>query len=239
MRWLAALATLTLGSSAFGQPVPEEPIIEPLDIEWPTLVLESAVALAIPTTWYWATEEHQQIDYSLGGDWASWEIKFTSTDKIKWDTNQFHINAIRHPFAGALDYQIARSNGLGAVGSSVFAALKGAFWEYFIEYREAPSLNDMLSNGSAGVSIGEPLYQLGQLWRGPDVTWADRARTTTFSPFDGLHDLFRKPPRRARPRAWRAIDLGAGVMRRCHLSGNRWPQAGFPLGGKSMMSAAM
>jgi len=211
VRWMAALATLTIGSAALAGPVPEEPIIPPLDVEWPTFVLEASVALAIPTSWYWATEEHQQIDYSLGGDWASWEIKFTSTEKIKWDTNQFHINAIRHPFAGAIDYQIARSNGLGTVGSAVFAALKGAFWEYFIEYREAPSLNDLLSNASAGISVGEPLYQLGQLWRGPDLTLADRARTAVFSPFDALHDAYRGPPGRARVRAWREIDLGAGV----------------------------
>jgi len=213
-RWLAALATLTVGTTVLAEPVPEDPVLEPLDIHWGMAAVETAISLGIPTIWYWTTEEHQQIDYSLGGDWSSWKLKFTSTEKIKWDTNQFHINAIRHPLGGAIDYQIARSNGVRMLGSTVFAALKGAFWEYFIEFREAPSLNDLLLNASAGVSIGEPLYQLGQLWRGPDVTWADRARTAMFSPFDALHDTYRSKPRRWRPRAWREIDLGAGAMQR-------------------------
>jgi hypothetical protein len=89
----------------------------------------------------------------------------------------------------------------------------GAFWEYFIEYRENPSINDLIINGAAGVAIGEPLWQIGQLWRGGRMSLADRARTALFSPLDATHDLYRAPPRRRR-RAWREIELGAGVTTR-------------------------
>lgn len=177
-------------------------------------VFEATVALSIPAGSYWATKEHQAVDFDIGTDWASWRTKLFSLDWVKFDTNPFHVNAIRHPLAGAVDYQIMRANGYSTNVATAFAVVKGAFWEYFIEFREDPSINDMIFNGIGGIAIGEPMYQLGQLWRGSRVTLADRARTALLSPFDAVHDIYRAPRRWHRPSAWRAIELSIGGVER-------------------------
>jgi hypothetical protein len=183
------------------------------DVHVGAIVAEMAVVFAIPTAYYWSTTEHQAVDWTLDWDWDSWKAKLLTIDKLKFDTNPFHVNALRHPLVGVLDYQIGRSNGLGGLESMWFAFATGAAWEFFIEYREAPSVNDRVANGVGGIAIGEPLYRIGQLWRGSTPSLLDRARTTLFSPWDAMHDLYRK--RRARVPAWRSILLDAG-------SGVRW-----------------
>jgi hypothetical protein len=181
------------------------------DVHVGAIALESALVLAVPTAYYWDTKEHQAIDWTLDWDWESWKSKLLSTEKLKFDTNPFHVNALRHPLVGVLDYQIARTNGLDAISSMGFAYASGVLWEFLIEFRENPSINDMIANGAGGIAIGEPLYQIAQLWRGPAPSVLDRAHTAIFSPWDAVHDTYRSP--RARSfRAWRSITLGAGSV---------------------------
>ncbi|MBC7978016.1 MAG: DUF3943 domain-containing protein, partial [Myxococcales bacterium] len=143
----------------------------------------AGIELAIPGWYYWHTKDEQKVD------WAdpSWADKLTLR-AVRFDTNAFHVNAIRHPLAGTGDYQIARSNGFGMLGSTLFAYLAGAFWELCVEYREDPSANDLIMNGAGGLAIGEPFYQIGQLWRGSHPSLADRLRTAAFSPFAAAQD---------------------------------------------------
>jgi len=173
-------------------------------------IFEAAVALAIPTTYYWQTTEHQAIDWTIGTDWESWKTKLFTTEWLKFDTNPFNVNAVRHPLVGVIDYHILRTNGFGAPASALFAAAKGVFWEYFIEFREDPSINDMLFNAWGGLAVGEPMYRIGQLWRGGVPSLGDRARTALASPFDALHDVYRRG-RWRRPAWWRSIDLEIGA----------------------------
>lgn len=175
--------------------------------------LEAAIVLAIPATAYWMTKNHQSIDWTMDWDWVTWRQKLFSVDKLRFDSNPFGVNAFRHSIAGILDYHIGRSNGFGMADSAAIAFGAGALWEYLIEYRENPSINDLIINGIVGLAVGEPLWQLGQLWRGGRMSLADRARTALFSPLDATHDLYRDPPRRRR-RAWREIELGTGVTMR-------------------------
>jgi hypothetical protein len=177
------------------------------------ITLEAAIVLAVPTAYYWNTKEHQAVDWTLDWDLESWKAKLLSTEKLKFDTNPFHYNALRHPLVGILDYQIGRTNGLGVIGSMVFAYANEVLWEFLIEFREAPSVNDMITNGAGGIAIGEPLYQIGQLWRVEKPSLADRAHTALVSPWDALHDTYRKS-RTPRFRAWRSIVLGAGSATR-------------------------
>jgi Domain of unknown function (DUF3943) len=173
-----------------------------------------AVAILIPpTAYYWGTTSLQRVDWTLGWDWKSWGSKLFSFDHIKWDTNSFTGNAIRHPLTGLYDYQIGRSNGFGPLGSELLAFGASWLWEYVIEYPEDPSLNDLIMNPAGAIAIGEPLYQLGQIWRGGDPTFADRARTLLLSPFDAVQDLWRRHPR-PRPRVWREFVLALGGDRR-------------------------
>src|SRR5262245_45555678 len=78
----------------------------------------AALALAIPAWYYWHTQEEQEVDWTH----PSWTDKLT-LHSLRFDTNPFHVNAIRHPLAGIGDYQIARSNGFGALRSTLFAYL--------------------------------------------------------------------------------------------------------------------
>lgn len=190
----------------------------PVDI--PLIVGEELLVFIPPVIWYWSTAEHQAIDWELGWDWESWREKLTF-QKVLFDTNPFFVNAIRHPAKGVLDYHIARANGLDMTGATVFATLTGAAWEYFVEYREDPSINDLIFNASGGIAIGEPLWEFGQLWRGGAMSYGDRVRTALFAPFDAIGDTVRVPHRWWRPRAWRSIELAAGAGTRRFADASR------------------
>lgn len=213
MRVLAIALVLTCAVVRIGRADDSE------QVQVGAIVVESLGVFVVPTIYYWSTTEHQAVDWTLDWDWASWKAKLLSTDKLLFDTNPFHVNALRHPLIGVLDYQIARTNGLDALGSMAFAYATGVLWEYLVEYREDPSLNDMIANGAGGIAIGEPLYQIGQLWRGGKPTLLDRVHTALFSPWDTVHDLYRAPRVARAVRAWRAIIVGAGPA-------VRWTDAG-------------
>jgi hypothetical protein len=190
------------------------------DVHYAAIAAEATLVFAIPTAYYWDTKEHQAVDWTLDWDWDSWQAKLFTVDKLKFDTNPFHVNGLRHPLVGVLDYQIGRSNGLAGITSMAFAYAAGVAWEYLIEFHEAPSINDMVANGAGGIAIGEPLYRIGQLWRGPHPSLLDRAHTTLFSPWNAAHDLYRRGPQRVR--AWRSIvaEAGSGVRAYGNRPGN-------------------
>jgi hypothetical protein len=167
----------------------------------------AALELAIPAWYYWHTQDEQEVDWTR----PSWKDKLTLR-AVRFDTNPFHVNAIRHPLAGLGDYQIARSNGFSALESTLFAYVTGAIWEFFIEYHEDPSLNDLIMNGAGGVALGEPLYQIGQLWRGGELSAIDRVRTAAFSPFAAVQDLWRPHRVWHRRRAWSDFAVTAGPI---------------------------
>jgi hypothetical protein len=166
----------------------------------------AAVEMAIPGWYYWHTQKAQEVDWTH----PSWRDKLT-LHSVRFDTNPFHVNAIRHPLAGIGDYQIARSNDFGVIGSTLFAYLAGAVWEFCVEYNEDPSLNDLIMNGTGGLAIGEPLYQIGQLWRSGELSPSDRARTAAFSPFAATQDLWRTHRAWQRRRAWSDFAFTAGA----------------------------
>lgn len=212
-RVLAVLAVLA-ASTASANPVGKSDV-DPDDERHPWIALgELGIALAIPAAYYASTKEHQAVDFDLGNDWESWKIKLFSTEKLKFDTNPFHVNALRHPIQGVVDYQIIRTNGYSSTRALLGTILKGLLWEYFVEYREDPSINDIIFNPAAAMAVGEPMYQIGQLWRGSRVTLTDRLRTAVFSPFDAFHDTHRRSKRWLRPSVWRTIDFAAGANQR-------------------------
>lgn len=188
LRALVAIAVLCCGSVARAD-VDDDGEDDPHYI---VMVGEAGLEIAIPAAYYWRTKNHQSIDWTLHWDYEGWKSKLITFERVRFDTNPFPVNAVRHPFAGFLDYQIARSNGLDVFGATAFAFLAGVAWEYFVEYREDPSINDMILNTYGGLAIGEPTHQIAQIWRGGMLSPSDRLRTALFSPADALHDLYRK-----------------------------------------------
>ena len=181
----------------------------------PLMVVENLIVTVPPGVAYWATPNDQKEDWAMHWDWSSWKSKLTSTDPIVFDTNRFEANAIRHPIVGAATYQIGRANGLSPLASTAMSLATSIVWEYLVEYKEQPSINDMISNTTAGFLIGEPLFQIGLL-ADDHPTAARRALAMVVSPFHraqketGLSALVDQP---AEPNRLEAF-VGTHVVKR-------------------------
>jgi len=200
-----------LGSLAFSTPSRADDDDEPP--HYLTAFGWTALELGLPTIYYFETQNQQMVDWAMRWDWPSWQTKLLTLDALRWDTNGFEKKAIDHPLTGVGDYQFGRTNGFGMLGSELLAFGAGVFWEYVIEFHENPSINDLIMNPAGGIAVGEPLYQLGELWRGGVMSWGDRARTALFSPFAAAQDLWRPPNRWWRPRVWHDFRFTAGAAR--------------------------
>lgn len=176
------------------------PATEPAHLGW-ALGEISAVTLA-GTAWYWANTDLNDDDWELHWDVPSWRLKLTP-DGARFDTNAFYINARNHPTAGVVNYQIGRANGFGVLGSTVLNVAASTFWEYFVEFKEIVSINDVIVNSSTGLAIGEPLLALGADLRQRSV--AHEVLSMAVAPFDALHGhgASRRP-------GWRHAVLVAG-----------------------------
>ncbi len=172
--------------------------------------LETMGATSIGTLWYWANTDLNQVDWELTWDWPSWRRKLLTLDAIRFDSNGFVFNSIRHPMAGTVFYQIGRANGFGPAGSLVFNLAGTLFWEYIVEFKELVSLNDLFVNTSTGVSIGEPFIQMGRYLHVHGESWPERALAYVLSPFEGLHGWEGRRWWQARE-PWHRLRFSAGL----------------------------
>lgn len=124
----------------------------------------------IGVTWYWTNADLNQADWDLRWDWPSWRRKIVTFDAVRFDSNDFGTNAFNHSLSGTAYYWTARANGL-SIGQSFLMANLGSFtWEYIVEFKEYPSLNDLVFTPFVGIPFGESIYQLGELFdRGSDA----------------------------------------------------------------------
>ncbi|HEY4240942.1 MAG TPA: DUF3943 domain-containing protein [Kofleriaceae bacterium] len=213
-RWIAGLVAGTLAcgvaSSTAHADDATPPVIKTPDpgedhqVHWVTTLVFAALKFGASAAYYWSTQGQQEVDWV----YPSWADKF-SLRAVRFDTNPFYVNAVRHPITGAADYLDARSNNFGVLGSLAFTFGTGFMWEYFVETYEDPAINDLIMNPVGGIGIGEPLYQIGQLWRGGELSYADRARTLLFSPYDAVQDVWRKHAW-YRPKAYADFKFSAG-----------------------------
>jgi hypothetical protein len=77
----------------------------------------------------------------------------------EWDTDEFGINFIGHPYQGTLYYNAARTQGYNYWQSAPFAIAGSLTWEYFGE-NTLPSYNDMIYTPLNGIALGEILYRV-------------------------------------------------------------------------------
>jgi hypothetical protein len=65
------------------------------------------------------------------------------------------MNFIGHPFSGAFLYAAARRNGLNLAESFGYAVASSTAYEFLLEWREKPSINDLVVTPAGGLAIGE------------------------------------------------------------------------------------
>lgn len=196
---------------------------------WSLIAIENTAFVAIGASWYWLQAPDQKPDWVLKWDAESWKMKLTTLDAIRFDTNIYWTNAFGHTQQAVVGYQINRGSGLGFGGAVLANLLHTLAWEYLVEYREYPSINDMIVNTVSGPAVGEPLWQLGRYYRTGTKSKANELIAAAFSPFDAIDNRIHKRPWRKsleRPnhrfRAWAGgatrddsvkdmIDLGADL----------------------------
>lgn len=91
---------------------------------------------------------------------ASTNLKRAFTRPPVWDSDDFALNYIAHPYTGAIYYNGLRSQGATKWQSFVFSAAQSTFWEYVIEgVAERPSIQDLIVTPVTGYFVGEIIHK--------------------------------------------------------------------------------
>jgi hypothetical protein len=134
--------------------------------------------------------------YALGN--PSWtKISFRTVKNnmdhgFVWDHDGFEMNALFHPYSGALSFTAARSCGLGFWNSIAYPFAGSLMWEIAME-NELPSSNDLVSTTTSGIVLGEISYRVSTLLlndnaAGGERVWREIA-AGILSPVHGLNRL--------------------------------------------------
>jgi hypothetical protein len=193
-------------------------------------VLESSLLLALGAAWYWHDPNPNNND--LAFDWRSWRRKI-NLQAVRLDDNKFHTNVLNHPYAGAAYFQVARGNGLSFGGSYLSALLSSTFWEYVVEFQEAPSLNDLIMTPVAGAVMGESTFRLGRWFAARPPSLGNYVGQLALSPVATLNDWLGgetgRPPRAISRVPEHRLVLQAGAQTVAFADGQRRQEAAFVL----------
>jgi len=178
---LATLLTATPARGAVTQPDdtespsdnPPHPVLRALLGEATFLVLQGA--------WYWGHQQPSESEIDADA-WSTWRAKLFSTQYLAFDQDRFNTNAVGHPIAGLLYYQIARGSGLGVGGSFLATAAASTAWKYFGEANQKLSINDLIATPAAGWVLGEASYRLGSLFADGEPSLVNCIGAVVFSP---------------------------------------------------------
>jgi hypothetical protein len=124
------------------------------------IVVMGTMIVMPPSVSKWNTTDRAAFVGAMPSHWYEHVSKGPVVDQDKWA-----INYIGHPISGSFYYQVARNDGFGVIGSTVYAAMmSGFFWEYGIEaFAEVPSTQDLIVTPLGGALLGEAMYQAGQV----------------------------------------------------------------------------
>ncbi|MGH7582483.1 MAG: DUF3943 domain-containing protein [Gemmatimonadales bacterium] len=111
-----------------------------------------------------------------------------------WDTDDFVVNMLLHPYGGSQYFQAARSNGLSYWASAPLVFLGSTEWEYFGETTR-PSINDLVNTGMGGIALGEMFYRVAATIRSNEASGGERflreLAALPFDPVGSVNRLFR------------------------------------------------
>ena len=172
-------AELRDGDSGSVSARPEHPYLR--------VVLGELAFLGLQSAWYWGHQEPSESQVSAF-TWSTWRTELFSYRYIVFDHDRFNTNAIGHPFAGTVYYQIARGNGLGVGASFLTTVAASTLWKFFGEPNQKLSTNDLIVTPAAGWVIGEATYRLGRLFADGEPSLANCIGAAFFSPVATLNE---------------------------------------------------
>jgi hypothetical protein len=149
--------------------------------------IEIGINLAVSTINYWNKYSQFIEDWQFTLTWKDQKRKFFTSEGLRLDSNNMGLNWT-HAWAGALYYNWARTNRFSPLGSFLFSFGGSLFWEYFAEWREVASINDMVFTSVGGPAIGEPLFQIASHFRSRPG-WHNRLAMVLVNPLMALNEL--------------------------------------------------
>jgi len=149
--------------------------------------LEELGILGLGTLHYYGNRDANSVDWDLDYDWPSFRQKLDGR-AYAFDTNHFETNFLSHPAAGTLYYLAARGNRLSPFAALGYATASSTVWEFFGEFRERVSVNDMIVTPLSGFIFGEALTQLGSFFDRGCATGGNRALGSLFGFSKSFHD---------------------------------------------------
>jgi len=120
--------------------------------------LEIGAILLVSDLIYYFNGKIIKQDYAYSAD-ESFVKRFSTTGTLAFDTNPMRTNTVAHPIAGTAYYLTARSNGFNSFESYAFSFASSAVWEYFCEFKEITSINDLIITPIGGLAFGESIFQ--------------------------------------------------------------------------------
>jgi len=129
-------------------------------------------------------DKEEMLEYGMFNRWK---------DNVRagpvWDEDDFFLNWIMHPWAGAVYFMSARGSGYNKWESFAYSAIMSTFfWEYGIEaFAEIPSWQDLLITPILGSLLGEQFFR----WKGNII---ENERKVLNSKFLGGTSLFIMDP---------------------------------------------
>lgn len=160
----------------------------PRDLHWGRMFAEAAVLFGIAETVYWVDKDANSFDFKYNLDWHNLRERFITFRAWSLDDNYFNTNGWRHSAQGGLNYLFARSNGFSSVQSYVVSLGLSAAWEFFGEFKEEVSFNDLVMTPRSGAVVGEAFWQMGVFFLRGDPNWFNRIAGNAFSGGRGVFD---------------------------------------------------
>lgn len=151
------------------------------------LTLEELAVLGAGIGQYWYDKNENSRDWQFKYNWAGLRARLDG-EAYAFDTNGFDTNFLFHPTSGTFYYLVGRSNHLNPFESLAVAFGSSLLWEFFGEFQEKVSINDVIVTPVAGMAWGETSLQLGAFFLRGCPGAVNDVLGATFAPLHVLHD---------------------------------------------------
>ncbi len=141
------------------------------DLHWGRMFVEAGVLFGILESVYWFDKDANSFDFKYNIDARNLRERFVTFRAWSLDDNYFNTNGWRHTAQGGLNYLFARSNGFSSVQSYMVSLGLSAAWEFFGEFKEEVSFNDIVMTPRSGAVVGESVWQLGVFFLRGKPNW--------------------------------------------------------------------